>query len=204
MQEDETLKIAIAETSAIIRSGLALVLKRIQGLRVLPIEVISPETLTDCIRLHKPDVLIINPAFPAFFDVRKLKESAEESNMKCVALLCSVGDSALLKNYDDSFSLYDAPETLKEKLNKLLDVSEGGEDEGGQDVLSAREKEIVTGVVKGMTNKEIADALFLSAHTVITHRRNIARKLQIHSPAGLTIYAIVNKLVELQDIKGYL
>lgn len=203
MQGDETLKIAIAETSAIIRSGLALVLKRIQGLKVLPIEVVSPEALTDCIRLHKPDVLIINPAFPAFFDIRKLKETAEPE-MKCVALLCSVGDSALLKNYDDSFSLYDAPETLKEKLNKLLDVSDGEVEEGGQDVLSAREKEIVTGVVKGMTNKEIADALFLSAHTVITHRRNIARKLQIHSPAGLTIYAIVNKLVELQDIKGYL
>lgn len=56
-------------------------------------------------------------------------------------------------------------------------------------------------MVKGMTNKAIADKLFLSIHTVITHRRNIARKLQIHSSAGLTIYAIVNKLVELQDIK---
>ena len=52
-----------------------------------------------------------------------------------------------------------------------------------------------------MTNKAIADKLYLSIHTVITHRRNIARKLQIHSPAGLTIYAIVNKLVELSDIK---
>ena len=48
-----------------------------------------------------------------------------------------------------------------------------------------------------MTNREIADRLFLSTHTVITHRRNIARKLQIHSASGLTIYAIVNKLVEL-------
>ena len=54
---------------------------------------------------------------------------------------------------------------------------------------------------KDMTNKEIAESLCLSIHTVITHRRNIARKLQIHSPAGLTIYAIVNKLVELNDIK---
>ena len=114
MQEDEILKIAIAETSMIVRSGLALVLKRIQGLKILPIEL------------------------------------------------------------------------------------------AGQEVLSSREKEIITCVVKGMTNKEIADALYLSAHTVITHRRNIARKLQIHSPAGLTIYAIVNKLVELQDIKEYL
>ena len=55
-----------------------------------------------------------------------------------------------------------------------------------------------------MINKVIADKLCLSVHTVITHRRNIARKLQIHSPAGLTIYAIVNKLVKLSDIKEVL
>ena len=52
-----------------------------------------------------------------------------------------------------------------------------------------------------MTNKAIADKLYLSIHTVITHRRNIAAKLQIHSAAGLTIYAIVNKLVDLSDIR---
>ena len=67
--------------------------------------------------------------------------------------------------------------------------------------LSAREREIIVCVVKGMTNKQIAEALCISAHTVITHRRNIAAKLQIHSAAGLTIYAIVNKLVELSEIK---
>ena len=80
-------------------------------------------------------------------------------------------------------------------------TEEPEEENGEQDVLSQREKEIVTCVVKGMTNKAIADKLFLSIHTIITHRRNIARKLQIHSPAGLTIYAIVNKLVALEDIK---
>lgn len=53
-----------------------------------------------------------------------------------------------------------------------------------------------------MSNKEIADALNLSVHTVTTHRRNISSKLQIHSPAGLTIYAIVNKLIDLHDIQG--
>ena len=67
--------------------------------------------------------------------------------------------------------------------------------------LSSREREIVVCVVKGLTNKEIADELCISTHTVITHRRNIAAKLQIHSAAGLTIYAIVNKLVDLAELK---
>ena len=75
------------------------------------------------------------------------------------------------------------------------------EAENEQEALSVREKEIIVCVVKGLMNKEIADQLHISIHTVITHRRNIARKLQIHSPAGLTIYAIVNKLVELNEIK---
>lgn len=67
--------------------------------------------------------------------------------------------------------------------------------------LSDREKDVIIGVVQGMSNKEIADHLFISVNTVITHRRNIARKLQIHSPAGLTIYAIVNKLVDISSVK---
>lgn len=70
-----------------------------------------------------------------------------------------------------------------------------------RETLSAREREVVVCVVKGLSNKQIADELSISTHTVITHRRNIAAKLQIHSAAGLTIYAIVNKLVELADIK---
>ena len=70
--------------------------------------------------------------------------------------------------------------------------------------LSAREREIIVCVVKGMTNKQTADALCISPHTVVTHRRNIAAKLQIHSAAGLTIYAIVNKLVDLSEISGTL
>ncbi len=204
MQEDDVLKMAIAETSVIVRTGLALVLKRMQGMKILPIEVVSPESLADCMRLHKPDVLIINPAFPGYFDIRKFREDPQHAGVKCIALLCSMGDNSILKYYDDTFSLYDDPEDMKEKLNRLLNLSGQEDGRGGQEVLSSREKEIVTCVVKGMTNKEIADALFLSTHTVITHRRNIARKLQIHSPAGLTIYAIVNKLVEIQDIKDYL
>ena len=66
--------------------------------------------------------------------------------------------------------------------------------------LSDRERDVVICVAKGMANKEIADKLCLSVNTVTTHRRNIARKLSIHTSAGITIYAIVNKLVTLEEI----
>ena len=69
------------------------------------------------------------------------------------------------------------------------------------DALSDREKDVIVSLVQGMSNKEIADHLCISVNTVITHRRNIARKLQIHSPAGLTIYAIVNNLVDISSVK---
>ena len=116
-----------------------------------------------------------------------------------MALVSSFIDATLLSKYDDSISIFDDLETLSNKIIRLQNIAP---DEGdGQETLSQREKEIVICVVKGMTNKEIAEKLFLSIHTVITHRRNISKKLQIHSAAGLTIYAIVNKLVELSDVK---
>lgn len=65
------------------------------------------------------------------------------------------------------------------------------------DALSEREKEVIVSLVQGMTNKEIADHLCISVNTVITHRKNIARKLQIHSPAGLTVYAIAKGLIDI-------
>lgn len=82
------------------------------------------------------------------------------------------------------------------------------ENQQGKDVrinsteeLSEREKEVIRLVAMGLANKEIAEKMFIAVNTVMTHRRNISRKLEIHSPAGLTIYAIVNGLIRLEDVK---
>lgn len=69
------------------------------------------------------------------------------------------------------------------------------------DILSEREKEIVGWIVKGKTNKEIADELYISVNTVLTHRKNISRKLNIRSVSGLTIFAIVNKIISIKDVQ---
>jgi len=79
-------------------------------------------------------------------------------------------------------------------------VFKGGQGQNSE-ALSDRERDVIISLVQGMSNKEIADHLFISVNTVITHRRNIARKLQIHSPAGLTIYAIINGLVDISSVK---
>ena len=191
MNNNISLKIVVAETSVIVRSGLAAVLKRIPNLNAHPIEVSSPEALQNFIHLHTPDIVIVNPTFGGWFDLPSFKTNHNGNSIKYIALVCSVIDNNALKEYDES-------------INRILNTEEEDEKDSEQETLSQREKEIITCVVKGMTNKAIADKLYLSIHTVITHRRNIARKLQIHSPAGLTIYAIVNKLVELSDIKDTL
>ena len=94
-----------------------------------------------------------------------------------------------------------------EQLTKKNDVTRNISDmvfknpTPSEEALGEREREVIVALVQGMSNKEIADHLCISVNTVITHRRNIARKLQIHSPAGLTIYAIVNGLVDISTVK---
>lgn len=202
MQETEYIKIAIAEPSVIIRSGLSATLKRIQGLKIQPFEFQAMDSLLNYLQIHKPDILIINPSFWGYYDVSKLKAETKNFDLNCIALIYSPIDESLLKGYSDIISISDDLNQLELKLNKLFATQEDNADlDDDVNALSVREKEIITCVVKGLTNKDIAQQLFLSTHTVISHRRNIARKLEIHSTAGLTIYAIVNKLVELDEIK---
>lgn len=98
-----------------------------------------------------------------------------------------------------------AVEELERKLKKTSgndDKPKVREDEKGktESVLSEREKDIIRAIARGRANKEIADELCISVHTVATHRRNISSKLGIHSPAGLVIYALINHLVNLAEV----
>ena len=188
---NDIIRIAVADSSIIIRGGLAMALKRIPHVKIQPIEILSPNALNDCFRTQVPDILIVNPAFGHYFDVASFMEKYKESGVRVVALVSSFTDNTLLSKYDDTISIFDDLEVINQKIAKLQDLIKGDAGNEEQDVLSQREKEIIVCVVKGMTNKEIAENLFLSIHTVITHRKNITKKLQIHSVSGLTIYAIV-------------
>lgn len=205
----ETVHIAVAESSVIIRNGISATLEKLASVKVHIVEVVSMDALCECMEVHSPDVLIVNPMFCGSFSLENMKKMYP--SVKYTALITSYIDRNLLAKYDATLSVYDdivSIERLFAGLSGGEYVTQDGEPQGGivsggmhTDVLSQREKEIIVCVVQGLTNKEIADKLFLSVHTVITHRRNISRKLQIHSAAGLTIYAIANKLIELDDLK---
>ncbi|MCD8287239.1 MAG: response regulator transcription factor [Porphyromonadaceae bacterium] len=193
-----SLKIAVVEPSLIIRNGIVSVLRRQLSLPVEIIEITDLTRLASILSCRKPDILVIDPALLGVFSLSQMRKEA--NGLKCVALRHTAVDPVVLKGYDGEITIYDTAESICEKIEKLSESSAEASLQEGP--LTDREKEIITGVVKGWTNKQIADKLCLSTYTVITHRRNIAAKLQIHSAAGLTIYAIVNHFVDINEVKG--
>lgn len=190
--------IVIAEPSVIIRSGIIAVLKKLSSLNIDIAEIADLSSLETQICRHNPDILVINPSYLGLFSLQQIKSNTGCTGLKTIALQHTLSDNVALKSYDQVISIYDTAGTISEKLTGLIHSGDRNE---YKPELSVREQEIVIGIAKGFSNKQIAEQLCLSAHTVMTHRRNIANKLQIHSPAGLTIYAIVNKLVDINDIQ---
>lgn len=132
------------------------------------------------------------------------KDNARLSSVLLDIIIC---ERDMMSHFDIENRLFvPAVEKLEGSLRSRLetgDIASGdaSDDEEPQlSVLGEREKDIIRCVAQGMANKEIADALCLSVHTVATHRRNISSKLGIHSTAGITIFAILHHLVDIKDI----
>ena len=147
------------------------------------------------------DVIVIDPI--VFDHVSRLNgrsRLAEHSNAAVVALRTIPMDDEQMRQYDGTVSMYDDPVSVVRKLRESLAAHEETPESEGHD-LSQREKEILVCVAKGMLNKEIADHCNLSIHTVITHRKNITRKTGIKTVAGLTVYALLNNLIDSNSIE---
>lgn len=199
MKNRNNIKIVIAENSLILRSGISAVLKRLSDYTFSINEVSNMDAFMLFSRLHRPEIAIINPLFLGGVSIANYKR--DNPDTKVVALVSGYFDNKTLADFDGSISIFDDLDTVNDTISSVLHIEED-DDNIETEQLSQREKEIIGCVVKGLTNKAIAEKLSISIHTVITHRRNISKKLHIHSSAGLAIYAIVNKIVEIQDIKS--
>ena len=117
-----------------------------------------------------------------------------------VALVSSFVDKNILKQFKETIEMTDNKQKVVSKIFNLLSDNNVAQEKSENVELSNREIDVLVALAKGLTNKEISDQLFISVHTVITHRKNIIRKTGIKSVSGLTVYALLNNLVDESEI----
>ena len=193
-------KIIIVEPSPIVSAGLASYFDDIKQVSIVS-QLDRIDRLEEKLAAYNPDILIINPLLIAY-DTNEhfLKICRDFSNVIPVALVTSYVDAGILKQFKDVIEINDSKQKVVTKIFNLLSDNKLTQDKPESIELSNRETDVLVALVKGLTNKEISDKLYISVHTVITHRKNIVRKTGIKSVSGLTVYALLNNLVDETEI----
>ncbi|MPN31220.1 Transcriptional regulatory protein LiaR [bioreactor metagenome] len=111
-----------------------------------------------------------------------------------IGVVYSLFEDKILSMFDGIISITDSKERVSEIIKKAL-KKQCSCNNNQHDDLSEREIDVLVLLVDGCSNKEIADKLCISIHTVVTHRKNISEKTGIKSLSGLTIYAISKKII---------
>ncbi|MCM1111571.1 MAG: LuxR C-terminal-related transcriptional regulator [Clostridium sp.] len=193
------LTVAIHLPSPLLRIAVGDLLKRQRDFSTTIVDIPDPAAAvgTDAGLLDEKGISLLL-ADTSLTPPSLIEYARREWNAPVVGIVTGAPLPQVTRLLDDTASIYDPAEKILTIIRKHLE-SEKAEP---QKELSPREKEIVVGIVKGLSNKEIANEINVSVNTVMTHRRNIAAKLQIHSTAGLTIYALVSNLVTLEEAKS--
>lgn len=193
-------KVLLIIPSRIVARGIEAVLSELGEFRVEGILADLSRTSEARLKNMDADVIVVDPiVFDYVSRASGRQRISESSDATVVALRSASMDDEHLRHYDAVIGLYDDPVMLVKKLREAISSRQETPDSDEYD-LSAREKEILVCVAKGMLNKEIADQCNLSIHTVITHRKNITRKTGIKTVAGLTVYALLNNLIDSNSI----
>ena len=191
--------IVIAEPSQIIYEGIINILK----LTNLNVNFYKVESLTEVQELslnHSFSIVIINPSL--LNNQTKVYKAINKEllNTYWIGIVYAYFDKEVLSLFDDFITINDTSDIIISKIKKIIN-SEQNQDKEQSESLTERESEVLKLLVTGKANKEIADTLCISTHTVISHRKNISKKTGIKSVSGLTIYAVVNHLITIDNIK---
>lgn len=196
---NNNIHIVIIETSTVIYEGLCATLgysdDHFSISRLDKIDDIPNYTIRKTL-----DIVLINPALVQ--NNLKTYNTTRGSlpQTKWIGIVYSYFDPQLLSVFDESISIYDTPESIFSMIRRTAHQSDDNE-QSHQEKLSEREIEVLKLLTAGNSNKEIADQLNISTHTVISHRKNLSQKTGIKSVSGLTIYAVVNNIITLDNFK---
>ena len=191
-------RVIICEASEMIAIGLAEIIDSMAQFDVVA-RLDSPEHLSEKLVASEANLLIVNPALLGFHSKEFLSQLGKEHpNVVTVALVTSCFDHSMLTSYSGVIEINDSRSKIINKMNGFVqhETTKGTDDVE----LSKRETDVLVAVAKGMMNKEIADQMNISIHTVISHRKNITRKTGIKSVSGLTVYALLKDLITEDDL----
>ena len=197
MSHNDKYRILLIEPSELIAMGFKEVISRYPEFEI--VNILS--NLSYYIPTQQNvDVIVVNPAVVNYnerLDIRSFF-AAENEGVTIIALTNSGFEERVMRQYDGCINIYDDASRIVHKMRSAIEEAKLTP-RNELNELSSRERDILVAVAKGMANKEIADEFNISIYTVISHRRNISRKLGLNSVPGLTVYAIMNKLIDISD-----
>ena len=191
-------RVIICETSEIIANGLADIIDGMAQFDVVA-RIDNPERLSEKILSNDANVLVINPMLLGYQNKEFLFGLGKEHpNLITIAMVTSCLDHSNLTPYNGVIEINDSKSKIIDKLSEW--VADKAPKKNDDVELSKRETDVLIAVAKGLMNKEIADQMNMSIHTVISHRKNITRKTGIKSVSGLTVYALLNNLINEDEL----
>lgn len=191
------VRVAVAEPSAIICGGLKSLLSGSDYEVVYVAD--DMRNLVECLPQVKADVVVVGSLLVATLQQGVRYAYPELQGVTLLMLSSTVCDDEIVRYFDAVINIYDSREQILRKIDGAIEQNQSNPYSDSHE-LSERERDVLVLVARGMTNKEIASELNISPHTVISHRKNIVHKTGIRSVAGLTVYAVLNKLIDSEQL----
>jgi DNA-binding NarL/FixJ family response regulator len=192
--------IILIESSFLLRSGIESLVQEIPGMLISDVFEGVEKNLVEKIKSKKPDLVIVNPDSLGDIFISFISLLQNNTDVEVVGLLRSDCQENISSRFKNSLIISENKHNLLAGLRKICGNSANCK-KNDQGPISKREIIILTEVVKGLTNQEIADKLFLSIHTVMTHRKNITKKLGIKTVSGLIVYSLMNNIVDINEMR---
>lgn len=191
--------IVLIEHSFLLRSGVESLVQEIPGMLIIEVFDGSEKSLFEKLRKRKPDIVIINPDSLGDSFIRFITKVQGDPEIEIVGLLRKDYPENISSRFKHKLIITENKHVLLASLRKICG-SDGPCEKNNQGPISKREIIILKEVVKGLTNQEIADKLFISIHTVMTHRKNITKKLGIKTVSGLMVYSLMNNIIDINEM----
>ncbi|PID88221.1 MAG: hypothetical protein CSB06_01940 [Bacteroidia bacterium] len=192
-------KFLIIENSCLISSGLTKIINQMPG--AIARELNDIHLLERQLKKFLPEVLVINTQLLKHAEVKRCIKTELLREVHVVYLCESKKNETVRDKNICSLYLGDSENKIKQCFSEIMQkTSKVIDNKEDNDELSQRETEVLKLVAMGKTNKEIAHELFISVHTVITHRKHITKKLDIKTVPGMTVYAILNNLIDMNEV----